>query len=78
MRGGHIHLVINFKYRVVLSPTLETFSSSLNLLGTTHPIKKATKNPPKISKTLNIESNVPRTLVLSAEGMPNTIQMKLL
>ena len=70
--GGETHLVINFKYRVVLSPTLETFSSSLNLFGTTHPIKKATKNPPKISKTLNIESNVPRTLVLSAEGMPNT------
>ena len=52
-------------------PTFETLSSSLNLFGTTQPIKKDTKNPPKISKTLNIESKVPRNLVFRAEGIPN-------
>lgn len=69
--GGETHLNINFKYRVVLMLTFETLSSSLNFPGTTQPIKKATKNPPKISKTLNIESNVPRNVVSSAEGIPN-------
>ena len=69
--GGATHLVMNFKYRVVLIPTFESLSSSLNFPGTTHPIKKVTKNPPKISNTPPIiESIVPRMFKFNAEGMP--------
>ena len=71
MRGGHIHLVINFKYRNVLIPTFETSISESNFFGTTQPIKKVTKNPPNISNTLHIESKVPRMLVSKADGIPN-------
>ena len=71
MRGGHIHLVINFKYRNVLTPTFETSISASNFFGTTQPIKKVTKNPPKISNKLHIESKVPRMLVSKADGIPN-------
>ena len=71
MRGGQIHLVINFKYRVVLTPTFETSISESNFFGTTQPIKKVTKNPPKIRNILHIESNVPRIFVSKADGIPN-------
>ena len=71
MRGGQIHLVINFKYRAVLTPTFETSISESNFFGTTQPIKKVTKNPPKIRKILHIESNVPRIFVSNADGIPN-------
>ena len=71
MRGGQIHLVINFKYRAVLTPTFETSISDSNLFGTTQPIKKVTKNPPNISNTPpKIESTVPRIFKFNAEGMP--------
>ena len=71
MRGGHIHLVINFKYRNVLIPTFETSISESNFFGTTQPIKKVTRNPPKISNTLHTESKVPRMFVSKADGIPN-------
>ena len=71
MRGGQIHLVMNFKYRVVLTPTFETSISEFNFFGTTQPMKKVTKNPPKISNTPpKIESIVPRMFKFNAEGMP--------
>jgi len=54
-----------------LTPTFESLSSSLNLPGTTHPIKKVTKKPPNISNTPpKIESTVPRMFKVNAEGMP--------
>ena len=71
MRGGHIHLVINFKYRNVLIPTFETSISESNFFGTTQPIKKVTKKPPKISNKLHTESKVPRIFVSKADGIPN-------
>ena len=52
-------------------PIFDVLSSSLNLVGTTHPIKNDTKNPPKISNTPpNIESTVPRIFKFNAEGIP--------
>ena len=76
MRGGQIHLVINFKYRAVLTPTFETSISESNFFGTTQPIKKVTKNPPKISNKLHTESNVSRVFVSTADGIPN-IKIKI-
>ena len=69
--GGETHLIINFKYVVVLKPTFEILSSSSNFPGTTHPIKKETRNPPKISSTPpKIESTVPSIFKFNAEGIP--------
>ena len=76
MIGGHIHLVINFKYRNVLIPTFETSISESNFFGTTQPIKKVTKNPPKISNTLLTESKASRMFVSKADGIPN-IKIKM-
>ena len=70
-KTGVTYLNINFKYLLVNNDVPELVNSLSSVFGIIHPIRKETRKPPKISKTLAIASILPNKSVLIAEGIPS-------